>query len=85
MRLKPSIQIVTELVSPQNLSFLIYDKDYALMKKYGYNHTPIFASGQIYLSSVMDSLLCQAYYNPALITVLYQLLVGSVNHSQTKD
>ena len=46
------------------------------MKKYEYDQTPTFASGEVYLSSLMDSLLCQAYYNPALPTVLKQLIVG---------
>ena len=41
VKLKADIQIVTELVSPQNLSFLIYNNDYALMKKYGFNHVRI--------------------------------------------
>jgi len=77
-KLRPDIPIVTELVSPQNLGFFIGNpKDYATMKKYGQINTPIFASGSIYLSSMIDSLICQAYYNPSLITVLNQLIVGS--------
>jgi potassium large conductance calcium-activated channel subfamily M alpha protein 1 len=36
----------------------------------GYDQTPVFAAGEVYLSSLMDSLICQAYYNPELITVL---------------
>jgi potassium large conductance calcium-activated channel subfamily M alpha protein 1 len=46
------------------------------MKDYDYDQTPTFASGEVYLSSLMDSLICQAYYNPALITVLSKLIVG---------
>ena len=46
--------------------------------------TPAFASGEIYFSSVVDSLICQAYYNSSLITVLNQLLVGNVNYGHTK-
>mmetsp|Transcript_32082 Transcript_32082/g.29040 ORF Transcript_32082/g.29040 Transcript_32082/m.29040 type:complete len:97 (-) Transcript_32082:262-552(-) len=66
------------MVSPENLGFLISSsKDYATMKKYGYTQTPHFASGTIYLSSMIDSLICQSYYNPSLITVLNQLIVGS--------
>ena len=58
--IRPGISIVTELVSPQNLAFLLpHPKDYALMRKYGYTQTPTFASGEIYLSSVIDSLICQ--------------------------
>ncbi|CAD8157114.1 unnamed protein product [Paramecium pentaurelia] len=82
VRLKPHIQIVTEFVSPSNIQFLLFDKDYDLMKQYGYNHTPLFASGQIYFSSVMDGLLCQSFYNPALVQVLYQLLVGNIKENE---
>ena len=36
MKLRPDIPVVTELVCPQNLGFLIGNaKDYATMKKYG--------------------------------------------------
>ncbi|KRX03636.1 hypothetical protein PPERSA_04188 [Pseudocohnilembus persalinus] len=75
--LRPDILIVTELVKPSNFAFLLStSEDYALMREYGYNNTPLFASGEVYLSSVMDSLCCQAYYNNALITVINLLLLG---------
>jgi potassium large conductance calcium-activated channel subfamily M alpha protein 1 len=84
-KIRPEIPIVTELVCPQNLVFLLpHPKDYAVMRKYGYAQTPTFASGEIYFSSVIDSLICQAYYNSALITVLHQLLVGNINYSSKK-
>jgi hypothetical protein len=76
--------VVTELVSHENLAFLFDDpKIYAPMKKYGYDQTPTFASGEVYLSSLMDSLICQAYYNPALITVLKQLIIGESNSNKS--
>lgn len=78
MKIKPEIGIITELVNPNNFSFLLSSsKDYALMRTYGYNNTPLFASGEVYLSSVMDSLCCQAFYNNALIPMLNLLLLGS--------
>jgi hypothetical protein len=77
-RLRPDIPIITELVHPSNISFLINNnRDYSLMKKYGYYHTEMYSMGEIYISSVMDTLIAQAYYNSALVTVLDQLLVGS--------
>ena len=57
---------------------------YYLQKKYLYDQTPIFTSGEIYLSSLMDSLICQAHYNHALTTVLTQLIVGD-GGARTKD
>ena len=40
------------------------------MSYYGYDQTPVFSAGEVYLSSLMDSLICQAFYNSALIIVL---------------
>ncbi|EWS75923.1 calcium-activated potassium channel protein (macronuclear) [Tetrahymena thermophila SB210] len=82
-KLKPDIQIVTEFVNPANIAFLSSDpSDYSLLKKFGYNHTPLFASGEIYISSMMDSLSAQAFYNPALIKVLNLILLGDHSHQQ---
>lgn len=63
-KISSNIPIITELVHPNNISFLIDDySDYKLMKKYSYYETQTYASGEIYISSVMDSLIAQAYYN----------------------
>lgn len=41
---RPDIPIVTELVSPQNLGFLIADpKEYATMKKYGQVNVKLYS------------------------------------------
>lgn len=44
----------------------------------------MFASGEVYLSSLMDSLICQSYYNSALITVLRNLIVGDTKKPGNK-
>lgn len=67
----PNVKVVTELITQANIAYMLDDPLlYFLMRKYGYDQTPIFTSGEIYLSSLMDSLICQAYYNSALTTVL---------------
>ena len=38
-----------------------------------------FASGEIYVSSLLDSLMCQAYYSPKITEILDQLIMGSAN------
>ena len=66
-----NVNVVTELFYSENLAYLLDDPNiYHTMKEFGYDQTPTFASGEVYLSSLMDSLICQAYFNPALITVL---------------
>ena len=79
----PKVNVVTELISEKNLAFLLDDPLlYNIMKDYDYDQTPTFASGEVYLSSLMDSLICQAYYNPALITVLIKLIVGDMRQQK---
>ena len=73
----PLVNVVTELIKEENIAYMLDDpRLYFLMGEYGYDKTPIFTSGEIYLSSLMDSLLCQAYYNSELITVIKQLIIG---------
>lgn len=45
----------------------------------------MFASGEVYLSSIMDCLVCQAYYNHELITVLKQLIIGESKKSSSNS
>ena len=73
----PYVNVVTELIKEDNIAYMLDDpRLYFLMNTYKYDKTPIFTSGEIYLSSLMDSLLCQAYYNSELTTVLKQLIIG---------
>ena len=60
----PWVKIVTELINQDNIAFLLDDPVlYQFMDDYEFDQTPVFASGEVYLSSLMDSLICQAYYN----------------------
>ena len=55
----PLVNVVTELIKEDNIAYMLDDpRLYFLMNAYGYDKTPIFTSGEIYLSSLMDSLLC---------------------------
>jgi hypothetical protein len=36
----------------------------------------LFAAGEVYISNIIDYLTAQAFYNPNIVTVLQQLLVG---------
>ena len=77
--------MVTELISQNNIAYLLDDPIlFNLLRLADYDQTPTFASGEVYLSSLMDSLICQAYYNPALTTVLKQLIVGDSKYSKKK-
>lgn len=81
-RIRKDIPIITELVHPSNISFLIStQQDYKLMRRHGVYHTEIYAMGETYISSVMDTLIAQAFYNSALIAVLDQVIVGNSSGS----
>ncbi|CAD8213071.1 unnamed protein product [Paramecium octaurelia] len=74
-KINPSIQIMIELVSSSNIQFLL-DKDYKFQNDFKYELTPLQASGEVYISAMIDTLTCQAYYNPHIVTILQQILTG---------
>jgi hypothetical protein len=79
----PGVNVVTELINQENLAYLLDNPLlYHFMREFEYDQTPVFASGEVYLSSIMDSLVCQAYYNHELITVIKQL-IGEHKKSST--
>lgn len=79
----PKVSVVTELINQKNIAFLLDNPLlYHFMSIYEFDQTPVFAAGEVYLSSLMDSLICQAYYNPALDTVLKQLIIGDGKKGQ---
>lgn len=73
--------IITELASTSTINFLIQGKDENL-EKYGYSVSRLFAAGEIYFSSLLDTLLCQAYYAPKITEILDQLIMGSANTNE---
>lgn len=67
----PNVNVVTELINQENLAYLLDDPLwYHFLSQFEYDQSPVFAAGEVYLSSIMDCLICQAYYNHELITVL---------------
>jgi len=82
----PNIQIMTELVYDSNIEFLLPDNE---LKKFNHGeikfvNTSVFSSGEVYVSSLIDTLTCQAYYNKYIVTIIGQLLTGgrnTINHN----
>ena len=70
--------IVTELASVNAITFLVQDKDGNAQKENHYQCLP-FASGEIFVSNLLDSLMCQAFYNSNISEILEQLIMGSAN------
>ena len=72
--------IVTELTSVSAIGFLEQGqgKD---EEKGGENHysSKPFAAGQIFVSHLLDSLMCQAYYSDKITDLLEQMIMGPAN------
>ncbi|CAD8072511.1 unnamed protein product [Paramecium primaurelia] len=80
-KLNPSIQIMIELVYSSNIEFLL-EKDYQYQNEFKYEFTPLQASGEVYISAIIDTLTCQAYFNPHIVTILQQILTGQRQSTQ---
>ena len=69
--------IIAELVSVSAISFINSSNDDSYVRKQGYWLSQPFALGEIYISSMLDTLICQAFYNPYITDILQQLIMGS--------
>ena len=68
--------IITEIISHETIGFLSQkNKD----KEESHLASQSFASGEIYISTMLDTLLCSAYFNPKIINILNQLIMGNAN------
>ena len=60
-----------------------YNKDHDLASSY--EMTPVFASGEIYLPSLVEKLIAQMYYNSNLLVILKLLLEGEKHINKKKE
>jgi hypothetical protein len=85
LKCNKNIQIMTELVYDSNIEFLLPKNELENLKKNNnrltYETTSLFSAGEVYLSSIIDTLTCQAYYNPHIVTIIQQLLTGGKNNA----
>ena len=71
-RCNPTLQILTELSYSSNIEFLQAKQHSNL----NYTFQSMYAAGEVYISSIIDTLTAQACYNPHIVTILQQILVG---------
>ena len=69
--------IIAELISSSSISFINSNSEDLDIKKQGYWLSESSAVGEIYISSMLDTLICQAFYNPYITNILQQLIMGS--------
>jgi potassium large conductance calcium-activated channel subfamily M alpha protein 1 len=73
-----NVLIITDLASLSTIGF-ISSNDNINYKKQGYRLSEQFAVGEIYTSSMLDTLMCQAFFNPYITDILQQLILGSAS------
>ena len=76
--------IIVELVSAPNMAFLEQKLQWTSSESY---MAPCFASGRTYTASLLDTLVCQTYYNRDLLTIIRVLVCGggALDEITTRD
>jgi hypothetical protein len=61
------------------MSFLLSEKDQKndSGKEPNYYATEPFAAGEIYVGSLLNSLMCQSFYNEKILDILEQMILGN--------
>ena len=83
-RAHPQLQIITELSKGGSVAFMVGMGE-KRRTEMDYRMSPLFASGAMYTPAMLDSLLCQSFYNPNLVTLVRNLLSGSASASMPVD
>ena len=78
-----NVLIIADLASISTIGFISSNDDVSFQKQ-GYRLSDQFAVGEIYTSSMLDTLMCQSFYNPYILSILQQFILGSAgsNYSQ---
>ena len=72
-KVNKDVQILTELVYSSNIEFLLTESS-----PHGdYHLSQLYAAGEVYISEIIDTLTCQSYFNPHIVTILQQILKGA--------
>lgn len=76
-RLNDKAHVVVEIVRHGNVAYLSpTDNDAAVWSSTDYRFSPPFASGALFTSSLLDTIVCQSFYNPQIIAVVNKLISG---------
>ena len=67
--------IIADLISSKSIEYLS-DITEQEIEDTGYWHYKSFSAGEIYISSMLDTLICQAFYNPYILNIISQLMLG---------
>lgn len=76
-KLNPLAQVVIEIVNTSNVGYL-YTPTRSINQPppSDYKFSTQFAAGELFTTSLLDSIVCQGYYNPHIISVIDKLISG---------
>ena len=83
-RMKPTIEVVIEIVMESNVGYLDVDAT----TSNDYRFTPQFANGILFTSSLLDTIVCQAFFNVDIIDLILKFVTFDGDHfsrSRKKD
>ena len=66
--------IIADLISVNSIELLSQKSEN--LEKYGFWLNQAFISGELYINSMLDTLICQAFYNPFIVNIITQLMLG---------
>ncbi|CAG8571541.1 15638_t:CDS:10 [Funneliformis caledonium] len=70
------IDVFVEFVHMDNMKFMSEDAS-AIDKNMQAHHSPAFMAGTCFTLSMLDSIICQSFYQPHLVAIIHQLLFGA--------
>ena len=82
---KDSYRALKNIEKSQNSQSHIYDDNESNGGNLHYEHTPVYAAGEVYLPSVVDKITSQMFYNSNLLTILNLLLIGEKPPEKKSD
>ena len=73
------VLIIAELASASAISYLNVCNSKRNTDNQVFWLNEAFASGEIFISSMLDTLICQTFYNPYILNILQQLILGDAS------
>ena len=88
-RLNPALHVVVEMVRPSNMHYLTAtssdERNSTAAVHNNYKFTPQFASGSLFLTSFLDTLVCQSFYNTRIVDIVHKMIVGNTEDEMEEN
>nr|CAG8437611.1 8553_t:CDS:10 [Entrophospora candida] len=77
MSIEEDIDVIVEFVHTNNMKFVSEDTSAVIDKNINAHNSPAFMAGTCFSLSMLDSIICQSFYQPHLVAIINQLLFGA--------